>query len=458
MTFFKAKTFFIYFILFFYQNYLLEESLKSPTSNHSLTKSAATTTSVSILNVAKPGTKSKFTCHEWMLMLVTSMNLFMMMGFLGCMGILYVELLQEFHSSKSVMSAIVALPWGMAFGSGFIAGILINRINCGLVLIFGSLVMAGSIIASSFATGVVYLTLTLGIFMGFGGSFIFVASYIGTGLYFGERGQYAIATVSLGVPLGFLVYPLLMTSLIQLFMWRGALLILGGLALNGIPFGAIIWLASSAKKAKIERGIISNLGSQKASMKTSVTSIGRIHSTAFSSTVDLDEGDSTLRLCREILHNKNFVLILCCLSLLMSSVTMIFNTLSDFCIELGLTKMDSAFLLTLFNIPSLCGRFITSLLLRFTKIPSPYIFVVTLSLFGAILATLPLATNFVTSTVIILFSGLMQGPCTGIYTCVIIKLVGLNRSALAQGISDTTYGIITIVVGYLGGHWIDHCS
>lgn len=118
MTFFKAKTFFIYFILFFYQNYLLEESLKSPTSNHSLTKSAATTTSVSILNVAKPGTKSKFTCHEWMLMLVTSMNLFMMMGFLGCMGILYVELLQEFHSSKSVMSAIVALPWGMAFGSG----------------------------------------------------------------------------------------------------------------------------------------------------------------------------------------------------------------------------------------------------------------------------------------------------------------------------------------------------
>lgn len=50
--------------------------------------------------------------------------------------------------------------------AGFIAGILINRINCGLVLIFGSLVMAGSIIASSFATGVVYLTLTLGIFMG----------------------------------------------------------------------------------------------------------------------------------------------------------------------------------------------------------------------------------------------------------------------------------------------------
>ena len=288
-------------------------------------------------------------------------------------------------------------------------------------------------------------------FSGFGGSFIFLASYVGTGLYFGERGQYAIATVSLGVPLGFLVYPLLMTSLIHLFKWRGALLILGALTLNGIPFGTIIWLASSAKKAQIERGVISNLGSQKSGIKASVTSIGRIHTSAFSSMVDLEEGESTLQLCREILQNKNFILFLCSLSLLMSAVTMVFNTLSDFCIELGLTRMDSAFLLTLFNIPSLCGRFLTSLLLRFTKIPSPYIFVVTLTIFGAILATLPLANNFLTTTIIILFSGLMQGPCTGIYTCVIIKLVGLNRSALAQGLSDTTYGVITVIVGYLGG-------
>lgn len=434
-------------------SYLLDDYLKSPTSltTLSLTKSGGTATTISIANDATPGTTSTFSYQELMLMLINGLNLFMMMGFLGCTGILYVELIQEFQSSKSLMAAIMALPWGMVFGCGFLSGILINRINCGLVIILGSLVMGGSIIISSFATGVVYITLTLGIFMGCGGSFIFVASYIGTGLYFGERGQYAIAAVSLSVPLGFLVYPLLMTWLINLFKWRGALLILGALSLNGIPFGVIIWLASSAKKAKMERGIVSNLASQKTGIKSSVLSIGRIHTSTFSSTVDLDEGDSTARLCREILYNKTFILFMCCVSLLMSAVTMVFNSLSDFCIELGLTRMDSAFLLMLFNIPSACARFLTSILLRLTSIPSQYIFAVTVTLFGAILATLPLAYNFATTTVIIIFSGLMQGPCTGIYTCVIIKLVGLNRSALAQGITDTTYGIITVIVGYLGG-------
>lgn len=102
-------------------SYLLDDYLKSPTSltTLSLTKSGGTATTISIANDATPGTTSTFSYQELMLMLINGLNLFMMMGFLGCTGILYVELIQEFQSSKSLMAAIMALPWGMVFGCAF---------------------------------------------------------------------------------------------------------------------------------------------------------------------------------------------------------------------------------------------------------------------------------------------------------------------------------------------------
>ncbi|XP_029650280.1 monocarboxylate transporter 6-like [Octopus sinensis] len=377
--------------------------------------------------------KKGFSLFEGMLLVMMSLNLFMMMGFLGCMGLFYIELLDEFHLTRSIASMVVSVPWGFAFGSGILTGLLINRFPCGLIIVFGSLMMSSGIIASSFASNIISLIVTLGIFSGIGGSFIFISSFIGTGLYFGQRGSYAIAIVSVSVPLGFLLYPLLATVLISEFTWRGAMLILGAISLNSVPFGIIIW------RAKLR------LKSEETVLDVKASSIDN-----FGSVLSIHKNDITMKLCKDIFADKKFWVFLLGITLLFSLVTLIFNQLTDFCIELGY-KSVASMALTFFNIPSFFGRVSCSLLLRFTRITTPVVFAVTLTLFGLTVSLVSVAYNFQSIIAIITIAGFFQGPATGIYTCVIIEIIGFQRAAMAQGVTDTTYGLATILVGYIAG-------
>eukprot|EP00106_Octopus_bimaculoides_P008738 XP_014776180.1 PREDICTED: uncharacterized protein LOC106873364 [Octopus bimaculoides] len=63
--------------------------------------------------------KKGFSMFEGMLLVMMSLNLFMMMGFLGCMGLFYIELLDEFNLTRSIASMVVSVPWGFAFGSDY---------------------------------------------------------------------------------------------------------------------------------------------------------------------------------------------------------------------------------------------------------------------------------------------------------------------------------------------------
>lgn len=316
---------------------------------------------------------------------------------------------------------------------GILSGLLINRFPCGLIIVFGSLMMASGIIASSFASNIISLIVTLGIFSGIGGSFIFISSFIGTGLYFGRRASYAVAIVSVSVPLGFLLYPLFATILISEFTWRGAMLILGAISLNSVPFGIIIW------RAKL-----------KPNNEETVLDIKDYSADMFGSVLSIHRNDITVKLCKDIFSNKKFWVFLFAVTMLFSLVTLIFNQLTDFCIELGHKSVAST-ALTFFNIPSFFGRIGCSLLLRFTKITSTTLFAVFVTLFGLTMSLMPVAQSFDSILTLIAVAGFFQAPATGIYTCVIIDILGFQKAATAQGMTDTIYGIVTIIVGYLAG-------
>ncbi|GAB1609060.1 monocarboxylate transporter 6-like, partial [Argonauta hians] len=332
--------------------------------------------------------------------------------------------------SRSIASMVVSVPWGVAFGSGILTGLLINHYPCGLIIAFGSVMMSGGIIASSFASNVIFLVVCLGIFSGIGASFIFISSFIGTGLYFGQRGSYAIAIVSVAVPLGFLLYPLLAGVLISEFTWRGALLIFGGMSLNSVPFGLLIWRAELHQNMEevVAVDVKSNIGS----------------------ILTINKNDFTFKLCKEILANKKFWVFLMATSMLFSLITIIFNQITDFCIEIGYESVAGT-ALTIFNIPAFFGRLGSSLLLRFTRITPSLLFALSVTLFGLTMSLLPLVHNFDTTLAVIATAGLLQGPSSGIYTCVVIEVIGIQRAAPAQGMTDTFYGILTIITGYFAG-------
>jgi len=83
-------------------------------------------------------------------------------------GIFFVEILNEFHESKSATSAIASIMAGMTYGAGPFAAAFVNKWGCRPVSMLGSVIAALGFGLSYFATGVFQLYVTIGLMGGKG--------------------------------------------------------------------------------------------------------------------------------------------------------------------------------------------------------------------------------------------------------------------------------------------------
>ena len=123
--------------------------------------------------------------------------------------------------------------------SGPFVSSLANRFGFRAVACVGAILAGISLAVASLANSVVFLYVFVGVLGGIGFGLIYVPAVVAVGFYFAKRRALATGIAVCGSGIGTFVMAPLITWLLEMYGWRGTLLILAGLVMNCAIFGAL---------------------------------------------------------------------------------------------------------------------------------------------------------------------------------------------------------------------------
>lgn len=176
-------------------------------------------------------------------------------GLMRSLGIFFVEFVQYFEESAQAISWISST--GLAAQQFFspLGAALCNAYDTRLVVMTGGCLAGLGLILASQATCLVHLYLTMGVISGLGWGLVFTPMVATVMANFTRRRTLALGLAFSSIGLSSFAFNPLFQLLIEMYAWRGALLILGGLSLNIVPCGALIHPQRRSKvPAKVESG------------------------------------------------------------------------------------------------------------------------------------------------------------------------------------------------------------
>ncbi|XP_066266938.1 monocarboxylate transporter 13-like [Branchiostoma lanceolatum] len=176
----------------------------------------------------------------WMVVLSSFLVHVFALGAYTSMGVFYAEFREVFHESAGNTSFISSVFTATVLMCSPIASALSNLTSCRAVAMAGGVISAVGLGVSFFAQNIVHLIITIGLITGFGMSLMYSPSLAMIGKYFHKRHATANGIAVSGTGVSMFVLSPLFQFLIDEFRWNGALLIFGGMTLNGCVFGALL--------------------------------------------------------------------------------------------------------------------------------------------------------------------------------------------------------------------------
>ncbi|XP_050502934.1 monocarboxylate transporter 5 isoform X2 [Diabrotica virgifera virgifera] len=160
-------------------------------------------------------------------------------GVTYCFGIFYDEFLDYFQEGKGLTSWILSILVGVTLCSGPLSSYFVNRYGCRTVTIAGSLLASACLVSSFYAKNVLTLCLTVGIGTGTGFGLIYLPAIVSVTTYFEKKRSLATGIAVCGSGFGTFLFAPIISKLLEAYGWRGSILIIGGIILECILFGAL---------------------------------------------------------------------------------------------------------------------------------------------------------------------------------------------------------------------------
>ncbi|KAG1686307.1 Monocarboxylate transporter 12 [Nymphon striatum] len=205
----------------------------------------------------------------WVVVLAAFLCIFMTEGVVNSFGIIMLEIHETFDGSYATTAWIESLLISLYFCSGIANGILINKFGCRAMAMSGSIISALGFCASSQATSIGTLMLLYGIIGGdysTGFGMMYCSSIVIIGHYFDKKQGLAMGITTSGSGIGTFIIPPLVQKLIEVYGLSGTVLIIGGMLLNGLVFGALMKPVNSGERIDLT----SQINSPKDKTETSV--------------------------------------------------------------------------------------------------------------------------------------------------------------------------------------------
>ncbi|XP_023688234.2 monocarboxylate transporter 13 [Paramormyrops kingsleyae] len=168
-------------------------------------------------------------------------------GLIRSLGIFFVEFVRHFEEGAQAVSWITSIGVATQQMMSPVGTALCNAYEARPVVMLGGLLASLGLILASQATSLTHLYLTMGLISGSGWALVFTPIVGCVMAYFSCRRSLAMALGFTGVGVSSFAFSPLFQLLVEVYAWRGALLILGGLSLNLIACGALLRPLSGAK-------------------------------------------------------------------------------------------------------------------------------------------------------------------------------------------------------------------
>lgn len=175
----------------------------------------------------------------WMVVFASFMIHVLADGFTYTFGIYFVQLVLYYDASAAATSWIASILVGVTLGSGPIAGMLVNKFGCRIVTIMGALLASLALFLSIFAPNVETLYVTIGLGAGLGFGLIYLPAIVCVTGYFEKRRSFATGIAVCGSGIGTFAFSPLVEYLINELSWQNSLIIISGIMLNCVVFGAM---------------------------------------------------------------------------------------------------------------------------------------------------------------------------------------------------------------------------
>ncbi|XP_067675494.1 monocarboxylate transporter 14-like [Haliotis asinina] len=161
----------------------------------------------------------------------------LMMGYIKCFGILFVEFINEFQASASMTSLVMGLTSAStSIMSLVVLNILMDRLSIRKLALAGAFLISLGVTLSSVSASIEFLLFSQSLLVGSSQGLLYGPGIVLIGQYFDQRRTITTAIAASGISVGAMLMPLLLRYLLDTYSLRGALLILGGLMMEIIVF------------------------------------------------------------------------------------------------------------------------------------------------------------------------------------------------------------------------------
>ncbi|XP_077977443.1 monocarboxylate transporter 12-like [Glandiceps talaboti] len=409
-------------------------------------------------------------------------------------GVFLVEFVEYFQHGVEKAAWIGAFSGAICNASGPLAAALTKKLGTRIVVMIGGFLCSLGIILSVFAQSLQVLYFTFGILVGFGLGLPVVANVVLINKYFNKRHAIANGLFFTGVSIGILLSPPLFHMLIEIYGWRGAMLIIGAMNANVIVCGALmkpyknveLQKNTSLKKVTLTDNNCVNVScashndtevsvhssktrpahqQQDATLSEEQPNCDLAHEDTHSTCSSTDKNIAIVAKCKRrprMKHNIYIFISFIGLHLFVRKPSFSFICFGQFlegfgngtalshliarAITSGTSKFDATLLLTLFGCGGLLGRLLNGFMINLKIISPTRLLGLAIIVYGLTILANPLTDVYGVLATLAAVLGLSQGVYQALIPVSLRECVGEKDVGMALGLDYFCMGI-----GYLLG-------
>ncbi|OQV17091.1 putative Monocarboxylate transporter 2 [Hypsibius exemplaris] len=360
----------------------------------------------------------------WVIVFASFMQHVLSIGIAYTVGVYYPFFMEKFQVTSSTAAWVSAMHFATFFGMGPVSGWLTNKIGTAAVSFSGSIIAGCACCAAAYSHSIYIVIVSFGLIAGIGSGFMFIASVTAVSRWFDQKRPLATGIAVSGAGIGIFVCAPFFRLLIDHYGGEGALLIEGGLALQGCVFALLLRPIPPNEKCKKYNDVIESKNERIPLQKA-----------------PLDDGSAKpfplmmLPNCApkvyetmgSVVRSRTFWLFAVSQFLtFVSSMGPLVFLYNRAVLDLGVEPMQASYVLSILGIANTCGRLLFGALAnRFPK-SSLYLLSGTIMTYGVATAFSVLGTSFWSLAIYAVIFGAGYGCMFALTTVVLVDLFGIG--------------------------------